>query len=193
LKSVGRVAGTIFKLTLNHGFLRNTLQADNVLILNVYESFAKDFQEDAFFWLHYGLALRDAQQQDEALEKLKTARDAYPMKQTEHAYALQQLIMAERSDSKVRAYTYLEEAKEALTRLDNVYQEGETDYPMVALSEHHTQIVAKFEGSEKARALAAEYANLLEKRIKETPENPRLKQAWKKLATYATTGAFEPG
>lgn len=188
MKSVGRVAGSIFKLTLNHGFLRNTLQADNSLVLNIYESFSKAFQEDALFWLQYGLALREAGQQDDALERLKTARDAYPIKQTEHAYAQQQLIIAQNSASKVKAYTYLEEAKETLTRLDSVYEEGETDYPMVTLSEHHTKIVAKFEGTKKARELARDYANLLEKRIKQTASNPRLKRAWKTLATYATTG-----
>jgi tetratricopeptide (TPR) repeat protein len=192
-ESVGRAAWSLFKLTINHGFLRNTLQGDSALVLSVYEAFARAFQEDALFWLQYGLALRQAGMQEEALEKLKMAVEAYPMKQTEHAYAQQQLILALGTTSKAKAYTYLQEAKEVLTRLDSLYHdEEETDYPLVTLSEHHTEIVAKFEGHKKGRDVAKDYANILQQRIKKGAVNPRLRQAWKRLALYATTGTLEP-
>lgn len=189
MTSLSRASGMIFKLTVNHGFLKNILQNDRDLILNVYSSFVKAFQDDALFWLQYGLALRDAGEQDDALEKLRIARDAYPMKQTEHAYAQQLLILAQTKDSKATAYSYLEEARSILIKLDELYQEGETDYPMVTLSEKHTKVVSRFEGVEIARETARTYANLIHGRMKNS-NNSRLQQAWKSLTTFSTTGVW---
>lgn len=189
MTSVNRVSRMIFKLTVNHGFLKNTLQNDRDLILGVYSSFVKAFQDDGLFWLQYGLALRDAGEQEEALEKLRTARDAYSMKQTEHAYGQQLLILAQTKDSKATAYSYVDEARDILNKLDELYQEGESDYPMVTLSEIHTKVVSKFEGIEKGRSLAKSYANLLHSRMKSS-DNTRLQQAWKSLTTFSTSGKW---
>lgn len=189
MTSLSRASGMIFKLTVNHGFLRNILQNDRALILNVYSSFVKAFQDDALFWLQYGLALRDAGEQEDALEKLRVARDAYPMKQTEHAYAQQLLILAQTKDSKAAAYSYVDEARNILIKLDELYKEGETDYPMVTLSEKHTKVVSRFEGVDVARETAKYYANLIHGRMKDS-NNLRLQQAWKSLTTFSTTGVW---
>lgn len=191
MTSVNRTSGMLFKLTVNHGFLKNTLQNDRGLILGVYTSFVKAFQDDALFWLQYGLALRDAGEQDEALEKLRTACDTtpYPLRHAEHAYAQQLLILAQSKPGKAVAYSYVDEAREILNKLDEAYREGESDYPMVTLSEIHTKVVTKFEGTEKGRGLAKDYANLLHDRMK-TSGNARLQQAWKSLTTFSTTGKW---
>lgn len=193
LASVGRSSGTVFKWIVNHGFLKNTLSGDMSLVLSIYESFAKAYEDDGLYWLQYGLALRDSGMQEPALEKLRIARDIYPIKQTEHAYAQQLFIIADETTSKARAYAHLNEAKEILERLDRTFEDGESDYPLVTLSEHHTQIVARFEGETAARAMAKEYANLLQKRIKDSAYNARLSQAWKTLALYSTSGVWSEG
>ncbi|MDD5364859.1 MAG: SIR2 family protein [Gallionellaceae bacterium] len=190
IKSVGRSSGTIFKWVINHGFLKNTLQGDHELILRIYASFAKAFEDDGLYWLQYGLALRDANQQDEALEKLRIAREAYRIKQTEHAYAQQLFIIAEATTSKAKAYSYLSEAKEILEYLDKSPEVVETDYPLVTLSEHHTKIVTRFEGSEAGKAIAKYYANLLHARIKANICSDRVTQAWKTLALFSSTGVW---
>ena len=189
LASVRRSVGTLYKLNVNHNFLRNLLEGDVDSILQIYSQFEKAFQADGLFWLQYGLALRDAKEHARALEVLQTAKNAYPIKQTGHALAQQQMIMASMSSERPRAYALLAEAKEILSRLDERYSDERYDYPLVTLSEHHTDVVRTFEGDKKARPLARDYANTIEERMKKG-QNPRLRAAWKKLTTYATGGAW---
>lgn len=189
MKSVGRVAGSIFKLTVNHSFLKNTFRGDKDLVLAVYEAFAKAFQDDGLFWLHFGLALRDADRDYEALEKLKIAKETYRLRQSEHAYAQQLLILASDGHSRTMSMAYLHEAKQILEELDKESFELEgddSDYPIVTLSEHHTQIILTLDGIEPAKAIAKYYSNLLGVRRKDNPNNHRLKQAWKMLTGFAT-------
>lgn len=189
IRSVGRNAGNIFKFTLNHNFLSNTLHNDTDLILNVFESFAKAFQDDGHFWLHYGLALRNAHKHTDALEKLRIARETYSLRQVDHAYAQQLLILAKSWDSKTIALAYLHEAKEILEELDKKSSKiggDESDYPMVTLSDFHIFIINKLEGQEKAKLVAQEYSNILFDKMKNNPDNERLKHAWRQATTFAT-------
>ena len=83
------------------------------------------------YWLQYGLALRNFGNQAEALEKLKTAREAYSSHQIEHAYAQQLMIIASMSPNWDEAEALLNEAIDALRVLIRV--EGEADsYPIAA-------------------------------------------------------------
>lgn len=188
MRSVGRAAGNIFKLTVNHRFLRNTLNDDAALVLSVYETFAKAFQDDGLFWLHFGLALRDYGRNPEALEKLKFARQTTRLRHAEHAYAQQLFIMAKDEDSKILIAAYLAEAKQILEVLDSDvegYIGDETDYPIVTLSENHVEIVRKIDGENGAKEIAKYYANILAQRVKDNPSNIRLQSAWKGLAAFA--------
>ncbi|MCD0420831.1 SIR2 family protein [Rubrivivax sp. JA1024] len=193
MKSVGKNAGSILKLTLNHRFLKNILQGDIGLTLEIFESFAKAFQDDALFWLHFGLALRDAGLNDDALDKLRIARDSHRLRQADHAYAQQLLIIADDAPNTL-AMAYLHEAKGILEALDAQAagaDSEETDYPIVTLSEHHTKVVARIEGLARGREIAKYYANILGSRAKASPDNQRLKRAWKSLIGFATTGAWD--
>ncbi|MET3371381.1 hypothetical protein ABIC89_000414 [Variovorax boronicumulans] len=194
MKNLSKPAQNIFKLNINHNFLKNIFLGDIELVLNVYESFSKAFQEDGLFWLQFGLALRDAGFNDQALEKLRTARGTHRLRQADHAYAQQLLIMAGRGDSKIIGLAYLQEAKTILEELDLVGAEldgDEADYPIVTLSEEHTNLSIKFEGIERGREVAKLYANILYERHKENPGNVRLKQAWKMLTGFSTGGAWK--
>ena len=193
MKSVGRNAGSILKLTLNHRFLKNILHGDVGLTLEIYESFAKAFQDDALYWLHYGLALRDAGLNEDALDKLRVARDSHRLRQADHAYSQQLLIIADDAPNTL-ALAYLHEAKGILEALDAQVANAdsdESDYPIVTLSEHHTKIVSRVEGLARGREVAKYYANILGNRVKDSPDNQRLKRAWKTLIGFATTGEWD--
>jgi len=138
--------------------------------------------------LQSGLASRSFDRQQEAFEKLKTAYEAHPQSHTEHALAQQEMIIACETH-KSRAYDLLENAKIRLEGLDKTLKSFDT-YPIVTLSEGHTEVIRVHEGEEKARELARQYANLLEGRIKDFGHDPRLKEAWSKLTTYAVTGEW---
>lgn len=192
LASVGRVAATLFKLTINHRFLKNAFRSDEAAVIGVYESFEKVFQPDGLFWLQYGLALRDFDRNADALDRLRTAQAAYPGGlQTDHALAQQLLIMAARVEqSKPQALAMLEEAKATLLRLDARRSEFESDYPIVTLSEGHVAVIHRFEGAKSARRIAKDYANAVAARMKDEPGNPRLRDAWKRLSLFSTGGRW---
>ncbi|HVS27798.1 MAG TPA: SIR2 family protein [Burkholderiales bacterium] len=174
----------VFKSILNHRFLREVLRGQDDLILDVFRSYEKVFQEDGLFWLHYGLALRECDEQDEALSKLKTAYEAYSSVQAEHALAQQKLILGRLTDSRTKAYVMLDEAKKALDRLDQVLELIDA-YPIVTLSEGHVAIVLKFEGKEPARTLAKDYFADLNRRIKGGRGGERIDECAKRLMKFA--------
>ena len=124
--------------------------------------------------------------QDEALEKLNTAYSAYPQPHTEHALAQQELIIACKVLNKLKSYDLLDKAKARLESLDKSLKSFDT-YPIVTLSESHTQVVRIVEGDAKGRLIAKHYANIISERMK-GQEYGRLKKAWVRLSTYATGG-----
>ena len=187
IKSVSKSDGVIFKSTLNHKFLRKILRAEPDRVIEVYRRFETVFSVDGLYWLQYGLALRDKGDQDAALEMLETAVQAYPMVHTEHALAQQKLLIALRSKDQQTALTLLADAREMLGRLDSVMESDDT-YPIVTLSEGHTQIVERFEGIEPARRLADKYARDIASRFTHTSKPRRLSEAETRLNTFALTG-----
>lgn len=188
---VTRGAAQVFKFTLNHRFLRNTFHGNESMVLGVYQTFQKNFENDGLFWLQFGLALRDQGMHLEAMEKLKTAVDAYRISQTEHAYAQQLLILAIDSESRTRATSLVAEAEEMLLRLDGNEAEVGNAYPIVTLSELHTAVIRKHDGEQRARALAKHYVDILSQRVRNHPEYERIGEAKDALTKYAATGTWE--
>ena len=189
-KYAGKNERYIFKSITNHRFLREVLRWRDDLVLDVYRSFEKVFQEDGMFWLHYGLALRESGEQEEALSKLQTAYDAYSSLQAEHALAQQKLILGRMTDSRTKAYVMLEEAKGSLDRLDQVLELADA-YPIVTLSEGHTAIVLKFEGTAPARTLAKEYLSILTKRVRDGRGGERIDECVKRLTRFAVNPSLD--
>ncbi|HNC53116.1 MAG TPA: SIR2 family protein [Accumulibacter sp.] len=188
---VTRGAGQVFKFTLNHRFLKNTFDGDESMVLGVYKAFQKNFENDGLFWLQFGLALRDQGMHLEAMEKLKTAVQAYRISHTEHAYAQQLLILAVESESRTRANSLVAEAKEILLRLDATEAEIGNAYPIVTLSELHTAAVRRHDGEQKGCMLANQYVEELKQRLRKHPEYERIKKAKDALTKYAATGVWE--
>ena len=188
IRHVSKNESLLFKAIINHKFLKDIFRGHRQHILGVYEFFEKPFENDGLFWLQYGLALRDFNLHVECLEKIQTAYDAYPQPHTEHALAQQELIIATLTDSKEKAFDLLDTAKARLEYLDVTIQSDNT-YPIVTLSEGHTQVLKKFGTQDEAQNIAKYYANIIEKRFRDYQEL-RLKKAWAKLSTFATTGVW---
>jgi len=184
LRSIDKAEGRLFKAVINHRFLRRLLKDNNDLVLGIYESLEKIFERDGLFLLQYGLALRAARQQRAALDKLQTAVVAYANAHTEHALALQQLIVASQSDSAPESESLLALAKETLLHLDKTLESLDT-YPIVTLAEWHTVVLRRLEGEQAARKVATHYVNLLAPR---TNSADRVQEAHDRLFKYAATG-----
>jgi hypothetical protein len=189
VKNVGKADGVVFKSIINHRFVREILGGDEIKVLSVYEAFETKFHIDGLYWLQYGLALRGFSKHRDALEKLRTARDAYTSPQIEHAYAQQLLIMAFMSQSWSDAEPLLNDAIKALRELNRTANEFDT-YPIVTLAEGHLSVFSKFFGVEGAKPIAQQYANELLAAQKKYP-NERLQEAAAKVATLATTGVWK--
>jgi hypothetical protein len=188
VKNVGKADGVVFKSIMNHRFIKEMMKGDEEKVRSVYEVFETKFHVDGLYWLQYGLALRDFGQQLDALEKLKTARDAYGSPQIEHAYAQQLLIIAFESETWDQAEPLLSEAIKVLRDLNSAADNGDT-YPIVTLAEGHISVHRRFFGAEATKALAQPYANELLVAHKKTP-SPRLSQAVNNVVSFATTGIW---
>lgn len=189
IRNVGKTDGVVFKSIINHRFVKEMMRNDEDKVRSVYEAFETKFHIDGLYWLQYGLALRDFGKHGEALEKLKTAREAYSSPQIEHAYAQQLLIIASMSQSWHNAEPLLKEAIEALRELNRVADVTDT-YPIVTLAEGHLSVVLKFFGVEGAKAIAQQYANELLVAHKKYP-NSRLQEAVNNVVTLSTTGIWK--
>lgn len=189
IKNVGKADGVVFKSIINHRFVKEMMRDDEDKVRSVYEAFETKFHIDGLYWLQYGLALRDFGNQAEALEKLKTAREAYASPQIEHAYAQQLMIIASLSQGWDDAEPLLKEAIDALRELNRVADATDT-YPIVTLAEGHISVMLKFFGVEGAKAVTQQYANELLAAHRKYP-GARLQEAVNKVVTVATTGVWK--
>ena len=188
IKHVGKADGVVFKSIINHRFVKEMMHGDIEKVLSVYETFETKFHIDGLYWLQYGLALRDFDRHPEALEKLKTAREAYNSPHIEHAYAQQLMIIASMASTWDDAEPLLVEAMDTLRTLNRA-ADAEDTYPIVTLSEGHISIVLKFKDVEAAQKIAQQYANeLLVAHHKHS--STRLESAVQKVVTFATNGIW---
>lgn len=189
MKHLNKVEAAIYKGLINHRFLWQVLNGREELILSLYRDLEKSFELDGLFWLQYGLALRDVHNDDEALEKLRTAFNAYPMPHTQHALGQQLLILGSRASEKVVALAYVEEARGLLEPLDDIIDSSDT-YPLVTLAEGHTKIVRRVEGDAQARGVAKSYIAALDERCRAQQDNIRLRECHDRIFRFAATGTY---
>ena len=189
IKNVGKSDGVVFKSIINHRFIKEMMRGDEEKARSVYEAFETKFHIDGLYWLQYGLALRSFDKQADALEKLKTAREAYTSPQIEHAYAQQLMIIASMSQSWNDAEPLLKEAIDVLRELNRVADPSDT-YPIVTLAEGHISVMLKFFGVEGAKAITQQYANELLIAHKKH-SGARLQEAVNNVVTFATTGIWK--
>lgn len=194
IKNVGKSDGVIFRSITNHRFISWMMKKDENRVISIYEEFETIFHTDGQYWLQYGLALRGFSRHEDALEKLRTARQAYHSPQIEHAYAQQLMIIIKKKMFEWNeAEPLLNEAIEIFEKLDT--DRGrlpEDTYPIVTLAEEHIAVVQKFEGIEKARKIANQYGNRLLTANKNHPSE-RLQTAATKVVSFATGGTWDAG
>lgn len=189
IRHLKKTEAAIYKGLINHRFLWEVLKGRETLIVSLYQNLEKSFELDGLFWLQYGLALRDMHDNDEALEKLRTAFDAYSMPHTQHALGQQLLILAEESKDKRTALDYVGEARKLLEPLDSIIDSDDT-YPIVTLAEGHTRVVRQLEGNEEARNIAKSYLSSLLARCDAQPDNVRLRECYDRLFRFSATGTW---
>lgn len=189
IKSMDKLHASIYKGLINHAFLRDVLKGRRSLVISLYNSLEKKFEQDGLFWLQYGLSLRDFKEHGEALEKLRIACQAYSMDHTLHALAQQLLIVAELTTDSQTASTYADEAKQILNELDRTLQSDDT-FPLVTLSEGYTKVLRVHEGEEPARREAKIFSEQLKFRSESNPNDNRLRHAYERMFRYAVTGTW---
>lgn len=189
IKHVNKVEATIFKGLINHRFLWDVLRGRETLVIPLYKSLEKHFELDGLFWLQYGLALRDFHDNEEALDKLRTAFSAYRMDHTQHALGQQLLIMASETKDKRLAMNYCDEARSLLEPLDDIINSDDT-YPIVTLAEGHTKLIRKIEGDNEARNIAKSYIKVLKKRCDSQSSNTYLADCYEKIFKFVATGTW---
>ncbi len=189
MRHLNKVEAAIYKKLINHKFLWEILKGRETLILSLYKGLEKSFELDGLFWLQYGLALRDLHEDVEALEKLRTACDAYPMPHTQHALGQQLLILGSKASDKRTAIAYAEEARSLLVPLDDIIDSDDT-YPIVTLAEGHTKLVNRVDGADAARDVAKSYIPVLKAKSDAQPMNLRLRECHDRIFKFAVMGTW---
>jgi len=189
IKNINKSDGVVFKSIMNHRFLKQILRNDADKVISIYSEFETKYHVDGFYWLQYGLSLRDFDMHSEALEKLKTARTAYSSPQVEHAYAQQLMIIAKSMDRWDDAEPLLNEAIEILRKLDHGADKSDS-YPIVTLAEGHISVIVKFSGVNGAKLITQRYLKeLLAANLKKPSQ--RLREAVEGLGALIDTGAWK--
>ena len=193
IKSVSKNESLLYKKIINNRFLREMLRNNKNQILNIYQSLEKYFERDGLYWVQYGLALRHFGDQEEALEKLRTAVAAHEQAHTLHAYGHQKLIIALGETDSNRAERLAEEAKTILERLqDDQNNLGYSDlYPINILARGYTAFIRKTQGNINARVIAGEYADRIYP-LKGGRTDRYLDETWAWLTSYAVGGRWKP-
>jgi len=169
--------------------LWDVLKGRETLIVSLYKSLEKSFELDGLFWLQYGLALRDMNDDEEALDKLRTAFNAYQMPHTQHALGQQLLIIGARTNDRTAAMAFVDEARSLLEPLDEIMDSDDT-YPIVTLAEGHTALMRRFGDDSEARNVAKSYLAALERRKQSQPDNTRLQECHSRIFKFAVTGTW---
>lgn len=186
--NINKKDSAIYKGLINFKFLENVLR-DEHKILELYEYFEKELEQEGLFLLQYGLALRAYKKHNQALEKLRIAKEAYSTSvHIEHAYAQQLLIIAENEKTdKHLILRYLEEAIAILRKID-VSSKLEIDlYPIITLSEGHIKVLHHLKREQESRELAGKYYNEISLRFPHTKEH-QIHKTKTFLLKYQTTG-----
>lgn len=189
IKHVSKSDAAIYKGIINHNFLWDVLRGRESLIVSLYKSLEKSFELDGLFWLQYGLSLRDMHDDAEALDKLRTAFNAYQMPHTQHALGQQLLIIGKKANDRTTALACADEARSLLEPLDEVMESDDT-YPIVTLAEGHTALMREIADEGEARNIAKSYLPALERRKKDQPDNYRLQECHSRIFKFAATGTW---
>lgn len=185
----------IYKGLVNFKFLNKHLKNDKELILQIYLKFEKKFELDGLFLLQYGLALRSFNQHDDALSKLRIARDAYPESpHIEHAFAQQLLIIAEKralmnEPDKEFVLDYLNQAINILKSVSESINNKSDKYPLLTLSFGHIKIIRILGDVAKSKELARNYYNEISSKFYyQKKSNTNIKNTLNNLMRYSNSG-----
>ncbi|MEH6504761.1 MAG: SIR2 family protein [Sulfitobacter litoralis] len=188
VRSLGKQDGIVFKSIINHRFVKDMLRGDEAKILNVYSTFETIFHTDGLYWLQYGLTLRGFGEHADALDKLKTAREAFNSPHIEHAYAQQLMIIASKKTTWVDAEPLVLEAVSVFEKATELGWDRDY-YPLVSSVEGHISVVIELLGVTEAQVIAKSYTNKLLAAKKDTAD-PRLEKTLLSVMTLATTGEW---
>ena len=197
VKNISKKDSQIYKGIVNFKFLKKLFNDSGDYILDIYKVYEKELEHEGLFLLQYGLALRAFNKQDEALNKLIQAREAYPdSAHIEHAYAHQLLILSDIASGELDkeiALDYLDKAKETLKNIKELNKKLFDSYPIVTLSVYHIKILHKLGMIDEAERQSKDYFNQLKSlfpHIGKT-ENSSINKTKRFLMNYYTSGKLE--
>ncbi len=188
VQHISRNESSIYKHLVNAKALKRIFNNDKQKVLSVYEEFEKIFEHEGLFLMQYGLALRSFQENNQALEKLRIAYEAYPESpQIEHALAQQRIILACTNKDETIALAHFAEAEIVLKRLNSANVNVFDRYPIITLSEGHVKVMENLGRIAEAKVLAKQYHGQISKN-KNLESTVQLQQTVEKLMKFYVSG-----
>lgn len=195
VQNISKKEASIYKHLVNFKFLAKFFNNEEEKILGIYEYFEKDLEHEGLFLLQYGLALRTFSHSLKAYEKLVVAAIAYPNSpHIEHALAQQKLILAAHPSNNIdiNRQQMFDQAQDSLLRLSSVdIGSFKNDrYPIVTLSRGHINYLLFISDVERAKKVAINYFNDLQK-FPEYKTDRYLKDIANELMSFSFTGSWK--
>ena len=159
VKNAGKVKGNILKFLMRSRFLQDIFgPTGNVTIEEIYEELEHAYQRDGHFWLQRGKFYQARGRHEDALKFLYRSVEAYDNEFARHSLAHQKLIYCSTfARPSIQLRDLLAEGVTELERQIDVRDDAEDEYPIVALSRLHPEVLFKWGDKEEARRQGANY------------------------------------
>lgn len=157
--NAGKTKGNILKFLMRARFLTELFNGDNRRYIDeIYEELEYPYQNDGHYWLQRGKYYQFAWRHGEALKMFYRSVEAFDNNYSRHSLAQQKLIFCTtvlKPDQ--HAELLLSEGVQELERQIHNRDDAEDEYPIVALSKQHTEVLLKWGRNSEAIAVATEY------------------------------------
>lgn len=170
VKNAGKVKGNILKFLMRARFLQEIFGKSSFdIVADIYDELEHSYQRDGHFWLQRGKFYQARGLHEQALKYLYRSVEAYDNEFSRHSLAHQKLIYcSDFARSSHHLHRLLLEGVEELERQIDVRDDAEDEYPIVALSTLHPEVLFRWGQVDDAINKAKEYFERLkvfEKRL----------------------------
>lgn len=158
VKRAGRLKGNVLKFLMRARFLKKIFRGSTDLVAGLYEELEYSYQSDGHYWLQRGKFHQTMRQHEVALKHFYRSVEAYPDEYAKHSLAHQKLIVCALSNSPTpHLELLLKEGLDELERQVEVRDDAEDEYPIVALSRMHPEVLLKWGRRNDAMKMAKDY------------------------------------
>ncbi|MEP3055805.1 SIR2 family protein [Ascidiaceihabitans sp.] len=157
--NAGKTKGNILKFLMRARFLTELFNGNNRRYVDeIYDELEFSYQNDGHYWLQRGKYYQIKGEHEYALKMFYRSVEAFDNNYSRHSLAQQKLIFCSTlKQADQQAELLLAEGVQELERQIDIRDDAEDEYPIVALSKQHPEVLLNWGRYEEAKKVASEY------------------------------------